>query len=111
MASPISRASAGAYILPHGRREGNGKEQLTQKQHSDIGDHSLSGGLPMLRILAIVMILLPVAGVCGCSWQANNASQAVNFDPTLIGSGQQVFSPANSFGYGNGESMDMRNRR
>ena len=61
----------------------------------------------MLRILAALTFLLPfVAG--GCSWQANNASQAVEINPAAIGSGQSVFSPANGPGYINGTAQNMR---
>jgi len=61
----------------------------------------------MLRILAALALLLPfVAG--GCTWQANNASQAVDIDPFAIGSGQSVFSPANGPGYINGNAQDTR---
>ena len=63
----------------------------------------------MFRILVVLTLLLPfVAG--GCTFQANNASQAVEFNPLAIGSGQSVFSPANGPGYINGESQDMRRR-
>jgi hypothetical protein len=62
----------------------------------------------MFRILVALTSLLPfVAG--GCTFQANNASQAVDFNPLAIGSGQ-VFSPANGPGYMNGEAQDMRRR-
>ena len=60
----------------------------------------------MLRILAVIAILLPFA-VGGCTWQANNASEAVTVNPFAAGSGQ-VISPANGPGYMNGEPMDMR---
>jgi hypothetical protein len=63
----------------------------------------------MFRILAALALLLPfIAG--GCTFQANNASQAVDFNPLAIGSGQSVFSPANGPGYVNGEAQDMRRR-
>jgi hypothetical protein len=65
----------------------------------------------MLRHLVGVMLLLLLSILTGCSWQASNASQAVDFNPFAIGSGQQVFSPSNSYGYVNGEAMDMRSRR
>jgi len=60
-------------------------------------------------MLAVIAVRLPfIAG--GCTWQANNASQAVDINPFAIGSGEQVVSPANSFGYVNGVPQDMRNR-
>ncbi len=60
----------------------------------------------MLRILAMVTLLIPfVAG--GCTYQANNASQAVSVNPFALGSGQ-VISPANDRYYMIGEPMDMR---
>jgi hypothetical protein len=63
----------------------------------------------MVRILAVLALLFPfIAG--GCTFQANNASQAVDFNPLAIGSGQSVFSPANGPGYINGEAQDMRRR-
>jgi hypothetical protein len=63
----------------------------------------------MFRILVALALLLPfMAG--GCTFQANNASQAVDFNPLAIGSGQSVFSPANGPGYVNGEAQDMRRR-
>ena len=47
----------------------------------------------MFRILAVLALLLPfIAG--GCTFQANNASQAVDFNPFAIGSGQSMLSPA-----------------
>ena len=64
----------------------------------------------MLRIFAVVALLLPFAAV-GCTWQANNASQAVEYNPFGIGSGQSVFGPANGPGFINGESQDMRRGR
>lgn len=64
----------------------------------------------MHRILAVVVLLLPfVAG--GCSWQANSGSQAVEVNPFAWGSGEQVVSPANSFGCVNGEPLDTRSKR
>ena len=57
----------------------------------------------MLRILAALAVLLPIVA-SGCAWQANNASQAVIVNPLLIGSGEQVISPA-------GGGDDMRSRR
>jgi hypothetical protein len=63
----------------------------------------------MFRILVALALLIPfMAG--GCTFQANNASQAVDFNPLVIGSGQAVFSPANGPGYVNGEAQDMRRR-
>ena len=59
----------------------------------------------MVRILAVVMLVLLVAS--GCTFQANNSSEAVTFDPAEFGRGQ-VISPANGPGYMNGEPMDMR---
>jgi hypothetical protein len=61
----------------------------------------------MVRILALVTLLLVVGG--GCTWQANNAGEAVTINPFAAGSGQ-VISPANDRYYMNGEPMDMRNR-
>jgi hypothetical protein len=65
----------------------------------------------MFRILAVVLLLLPLT-VTGCSstWQANRASQAVDINPLAILSGQPVLSPANGPGYINGEALDMRRR-
>ena len=61
----------------------------------------------MLRILAALTLLLPfVAG--GCTWQANNASQAVDFNPFALGYGQSALSPANGPGYINGTAQNMR---
>ena len=60
----------------------------------------------MLRILVVVtLLLLFVAG--GCTWQANNASEAVTINPFDLGSGH-VVSPANGPGFMNGEPTDMR---
>ena len=63
----------------------------------------------MFRILVTLALLLPFMA-CGCTFQANSASQAVDFNPVAIGSGQSVFSPANGPGYVNGEAQDMRRR-
>jgi hypothetical protein len=61
----------------------------------------------MHRILVMVVLLLPfVAG--GCSWQANSASQAVTVNPLAWGSREPVVSPANTYGYVNGEPLDAR---
>jgi hypothetical protein len=62
----------------------------------------------MFRILAGFILLLLL--VPGCTWQANHASQAVNVDPSALGSGRAVFSPANGPGYMDGEPQDMRRR-
>jgi hypothetical protein len=63
----------------------------------------------MFRNLVALALLLSFMA-CGCTFQANNASQVVDFNPLVIGSGQSVFSPANGFGYVNGEAQDMRRR-
>jgi hypothetical protein len=66
----------------------------------------------MLRLLTAFALLLPiVASGCSYIWQANKSSEAVDISPFNWGSGQSVFSPANSFGYSNGEAMDARTRR
>jgi hypothetical protein len=57
----------------------------------------------MIRLLAVVMLLIPLVA-SGCTFQANNASQAVTFDPSQ----QQMFSPADGPGYMSGEPMNMR---
>jgi hypothetical protein len=63
----------------------------------------------MLRKLAVVVLLLAFVG--GCSWQANSGSQAVEVNPFAWRSGEQVVSPANSYGYVNGEPQDARTLR
>jgi hypothetical protein len=63
----------------------------------------------MFRILTVLAaLILLTAG--GCTFQANNASEAVTVNPLYVGSGQSVFSPANGPGYINGEAQDMRRR-
>jgi hypothetical protein len=58
----------------------------------------------MPRILTVLMLLLPlVASGCG-TWQANNASQAVDINPFALGSGESVFTPASG-------GDDYRSRR
>jgi len=64
------------------------------------------------NLLVAAALFLPLlAGGCSWPWQANNASQAVDVNPWLLGSGQSVFSPANGPGYVGGDAMDMRSRR
>ena len=65
----------------------------------------------MPRLLAAVLLLVLLAGSGGCTWQANRGSQAVDINPGAIGSGESVFTPSNSFGNVNGESLDMRTKR
>jgi len=58
----------------------------------------------MPRILAVLMLLMPlVATGCG-SWQANNASQNVDINLGSLGTGQPVFTPASA-------GDDYRSRR
>ena len=64
----------------------------------------------MLRILAVVMVLLLFVAA-GCSWQANSGSQAVEVNPFAWGSGRQVVSPENGYGYVDGEPLDARTGR
>jgi hypothetical protein len=66
----------------------------------------------MLRIftgaaLTAAALLLPLAGGGCAGWQANKASQAIDFDPSQYGA---MVTPSNSYGYVNGEAMDMRSR-
>lgn len=56
----------------------------------------------MARLLTVLLLLIPLTGCIGCTWQANSASQAVTYTP---GRG---LSPANNWGYMNGEPMDAR---
>jgi hypothetical protein len=64
----------------------------------------------MRRLLAVAAFFVSLT-VVGCSsWQANNASEAVDFNPFAVFSGESVFSPANGPGYSNGDSLDMRTK-
>ena len=65
----------------------------------------------MRRLMAGAALLLTLAGVGGCAWQANSGSQAVTINPLAAGSEESVFSPSNGPGYMNGEALDMRTKR
>jgi hypothetical protein len=66
----------------------------------------------MRDFLAAVALTLSLLGLSGCAdWQANKSSQAVDFNPFAIGSGEPVFTPSNDNRYVNGEPLDMRTRR
>jgi hypothetical protein len=65
----------------------------------------------MRTVLSSAVLVFIVSTVCGCTWQANRSSEAVQIDPGAIGSGQSVFAPANGWGYVDGEAMDMRSKR
>ncbi len=56
-------------------------------------------------VLTAAALLLPLAGCSG--WQANKASQAVDIGTSSDGA---LISPSNSYGYVNGEAMDMRSK-
>jgi hypothetical protein len=68
------------------------------------------GDVAMRRLLAAVVLLWPLAGVGGCTWQANSSSQAVSINPFALGSGEPVLSPANGPGYRDGEAQDLRTK-
>src|SRR5262249_2278086 len=72
---------------------------------------TLAGRKAMLRPLAVATLVLVLAGACGCTWQANRGSQAVDINPFALGSRDPVISPSNSYGYSNGEALDMRTKR
>jgi hypothetical protein len=62
--------------------------------------------------VAFWVALLAMFIAAGCSgFQANRASQAVDFNPLAMGSGQAALTPANGPGFVNGEAMDMRSHR
>jgi hypothetical protein len=67
----------------------------------------------MLRILGTATLLLSLYGVGGCDtiWQANNASQGVEFNSSKVGTGEPAFTPADTYGFINGEPQDMRSKR
>jgi hypothetical protein len=83
------------------------KVQLPPPQVVDSVIVPFSGELPMKRYLAIIAILIPLvaSGCAGCTWQANNASQAVDYTP---GKG---LSPANGSGYMDGVPQDTRTKK
>jgi len=60
----------------------------------------------MRRLLTVAALLLLVSAG-GCTWQANNASQAVDIDPWC----NPVVTPANGSGYVDGAPQDMRTKR
>jgi hypothetical protein len=107
---------AALRTVPFARADNNFRLQPRIDRHAALGytrPFLLEGRSLMLRIAVIVSVLLSLIGAGGCSWvwQANNASEGVNIDTSKIGSGQSVFTPANDFGFVNGEPQDMRSRR
>jgi hypothetical protein len=68
---------------------------IDNREHIDVTissgyEHPISSWrLTMLRIIAVVILLLPLVG--GCTWQANSASQRVTINPF---DSEQVIRPA-----------------
>jgi len=58
-----------------------------------------------LAMIALVLMPVVASGCAGCTWQANDASQAVTYTP---GEGLR---PANGPGYLDGVPQDLRNNR
>jgi hypothetical protein len=56
----------------------------------------LLGRSLVLRILGTVTLPLSLCGAGGCNsiWQANNASQGVQFNSSKIGTGEPAYTPA-----------------
>jgi hypothetical protein len=64
----------------------------------------------MRSLLCLLASLVALTGGCA-SWQANRGSQAVDFDPFALGSGESALRPSNGPGFINGDAQDMRTRR
>lgn len=64
----------------------------------------------MRRFVIISMLLLALAAIGCCTWQANQSSTAVDVNPFNYGSGTPVVQPSNAPGYLNGQAFDMRSK-
>jgi hypothetical protein len=60
----------------------------------------------MRRSLAVAALLFLLVSAGGCTWQANRASQAVDFGSLS----DPIIAPANGPGYVDGSPQDMRTK-
>jgi len=61
----------------------------------------------MRSVFAITLVWVMLAAT-GCTWQANNGSDAVEINPLKYGTGNPIVQLSNAPGYMNGQAFDMR---
>jgi hypothetical protein len=64
----------------------------------------------MRRVVAVAAVLTSLFAVGCAGWQANKGSQAIDIDPTAIGTADPVIQPSNGGGFVHGEPLNMRTK-